>query len=240
MHSSEEHRKIRRRIWDDLTEVSIPDSRFHKNFLEFIPDFFGSDICALQLAGRPEFQQATMIMVTPDNGLRSTREEVLRSDHPLLLPTCRLGRGFMILEGVDVLEGQECLASTLDGAEFFGRPARKSDIDQFAPLTLLAAGASGVTTQGVRVQEGPNYFDLEWAILRHLGLVGEGTTVAVCVHDCQVVEDRLPPESWEVVADLVVTPTRVLEVEAAFKKPAGISAGVFPPGIVGTVLESLR
>jgi 5-formyltetrahydrofolate cyclo-ligase len=29
---------IRKRVWAELREVALPDSRFHWNFAEFIPD----------------------------------------------------------------------------------------------------------------------------------------------------------------------------------------------------------
>ncbi len=35
-------RIIRQRIWEKLNAVALPDTRFHMNFAEVIPDFIGS------------------------------------------------------------------------------------------------------------------------------------------------------------------------------------------------------
>ena len=40
---------VRRKIRSRLTDVALPDSRYHLDFAEFIPDFTGSDRA---LAGR--------------------------------------------------------------------------------------------------------------------------------------------------------------------------------------------
>jgi 5-formyltetrahydrofolate cyclo-ligase len=76
--------------------------------------------------------------------------------------------------------------------------------------------------------KGHGYFDLEWAMLRDIGVVTEATPVIALVHDCQVVDSDLQPSPHDTVADLIVTPTRVIEVPKVHPKPGGINWAVLP------------
>ena len=37
--NKEEKQQIRLKVWKDLKNIALPDSRFHLNFAEYIPDF---------------------------------------------------------------------------------------------------------------------------------------------------------------------------------------------------------
>jgi len=55
-----------------------------------------------------------------------------------------------------------------------------------------------------------------------LGLVDNNTTTVAMVHDCQVLSQELHPVEFDTVCDIVVTPTRVIEVDGAQKPQCGI------------------
>ena len=41
--NKQEKQQIRLKVWQKLKNVALPDSRFHLNFEEYIPDFKKSD-----------------------------------------------------------------------------------------------------------------------------------------------------------------------------------------------------
>jgi 5-formyltetrahydrofolate cyclo-ligase len=88
-------------------------------------------------------------------------------------------------------------------------------------VDLVVSGSVAVTETGARVGKGEGYSDLEYAVLRELGLVSESTTVATTVHALQVVESA-PVEAHDVPMDIVATPERVVETETPHDRPAGV------------------
>jgi 5-formyltetrahydrofolate cyclo-ligase len=86
----------------------------------------------------------------------------------------------------------------------------------------MATGASAVSVDGVRFGKGHGYFDLEWGMFTDLGLADDQTPVVACVHDVQVVEDKLHPSETDILVDLIATPTRLVTVERRGRRPRGI------------------
>lgn len=59
---------------------------------------------------------------------------------------------------------------------------------------------------------GQGFAELEYGILRWMGAVDGTTPVITTVHDCQVLEEDIPPGRMlehDVPVDIIVTPTRV-------------------------------
>ena len=67
---------IRQQIWEKLRPVAKPDSRFHLNFAEVIPDFEGSDLAIDRLVAQPAYREGRYAFVTPDNGLADLRRRM--------------------------------------------------------------------------------------------------------------------------------------------------------------------
>ena len=44
-----DRKQVRQQVWDKLRGVAKPDSRFHFDFNEYIPDFAGSDAALARL-----------------------------------------------------------------------------------------------------------------------------------------------------------------------------------------------
>ncbi len=113
---------IRQQIWDKLKPVAKPDSRFHLNFAEVIPDFEGSERAIDHVVAQPAYRDGHYAFVTPDNGLADLRRRMLDDGKTLVVSTYGIYRGFILLEPARIEPGQRLFASWLDGLEYFGRP----------------------------------------------------------------------------------------------------------------------
>jgi len=224
--------RARQNVWQALREVARPDSRFHFDFAEFIPDFQGSDTALARLLALPLYVDSQLIFITPDNCLEGLRAQALRDGKTILVPTYGIRRGFVKVAPDDVPDGCEEYASWLDGMESFGQRVSLLEIKQLGPLDFLVTGGSVINREGVRFGKGHGYFDLEWAMLYRIGVVDEETPVVAFVHDCQVVETQLEPSPYDTVCDRIVTPTRVIEVEGAQKPTVGVLWQRLEPGMM--------
>ena len=92
-------RIVRQKIWSRLAEVAKPDSRFHFDFAEFIPDFEGSEAATDRLFAIDEVASARHVFATPDNSLIEARRRLIGAGVTLIVPTYNLYRGFLLIEG---------------------------------------------------------------------------------------------------------------------------------------------
>lgn len=219
---------VRERIWERLRPVARPDSRFHLNFAEVIPDFEGSSIATARLTSLPFYQKGRYAFVTPDNGLAELRQQMLEAGKTIVVSTYGIYRGLYLLEPSAVPAGQERFASWLDGLEYFGRPISLAEIAERGPFQFMATGASAVSLQGVRFGKGHGFFDLEWGMFTEIGVVDEGTPVAAVVHDVQVVEEQLVPSETDILVDVIATPSRLIRVERQ-RRPRGVKWDLLDP-----------
>jgi 5-formyltetrahydrofolate cyclo-ligase len=233
--------EIRRQVWQRLRQVARPDSRFHWDFGEFIPDYEGSEHCAAAIRQMDAYRHSQMIFITPDNNLLTLREYAIRDNKTVLITTYGIARGFMMVERQDVPEDQERYAASLDGLEEYARFIDLNVLSQLGKVDLLITGASLISTQGIRWGKGHGYFDLEWAMLRELGLVGEETPIIAVVHDCQVTEVALTPDPYDTIVDYIVTPASITQLNRTLSKPDGILWNKLDPATIKKIppLEEL-
>ena len=217
-----EKNQLREQVWAELRKVARPDSRFHWDFKEFVPDFQGSQRCTDAILKTPFYRQAQTLFIAPDNSLQSLRQQVLQDGKTLLAATYAIKRGFHLLIPGSVPPEDAPWAASLDGMEEFGRSVSLQEIRALGRVDLMITGISLVTEKGTRWGKGHGYFDLEWAMFREIGVVDEGTPIIAVGHDCQVISTDLQPSAVDTVADLVVTPSRVITVEKTYPKPEGI------------------
>ena len=184
---------VRKEIRSRLADVALPDSRYHLDFAEFIPDFVGSDRALARVRELPCYRSGHYAFVTPDNCLTALRARILRDGKSMVVSTYGIYRGFVLLEPDMVPEGQETFAAWLDGLEHFGRAVTLAEIATRGPFDFMVTGASAVSLNGVRFGKGHGFFDLEWGMFTDLGVADERTPVVAVVHDLQVVEDTLSP-----------------------------------------------
>jgi len=218
--------ETRERVWSDLRAVARPDSRFAWDFSSFIADYEGSDAGATRLLERAGEPASTQWFITPDNNLDPLRERLIEAGASFVMPTYGIRRGFLRLDPSAVPAGQAAFASTLDGMNRFGERIPLSEMeDSLEPFEYMVTGASFVTGDGLRMGKGHGYFDLEWAMLREIGLAGDPTAVVAMVHDVQVLDDvhgRELAADHDTIVDEIVTPTTRIEIEDSPPKPAGI------------------
>ena len=213
--------EIRQQIWHKLRPVAKPDSRFHLNFAEYIPDFIGSERATERLVEQPFYQRGRYAFVTPDNGLAELRRRLLEDGKSLVVSTYGIYRGFVLLDPSTLAPGESRYAAWLDGLEHFGTPVSLAELVTRGPFDFMVTGASAVSVNGVRFGKGHGFFDLEWGMFTDLNLAGEATVVSAVVHDVQVVEDNLVAGDTDILVDHIATPTRFINTSRG-PRPHGI------------------
>jgi len=207
---------VRERIWDDLEESG--EARFPFPPHGRIPNFAGASDAADRLAEQPEWKEATTIKANPDAPQLPVRRRALHEGKTVYMAVPRPGRAVFpetrsrrtrgLRRGDDRLRFVETRRA--------GRP--RSD----RPRRSDRLGERRSDRGGWPNRQGEGYSDLEYAVLRELGLVDESTPVATTVHERQVIDDAVAIEAHDVAMDLVVTPERVVRPESGSEQPAGI------------------
>ena len=225
--SSASHDKdlIRDRIWTFLEEHNI--ARFPRPVFHRIPNFLGAEEAGRKVAGMKEFEDAKTIKVNPDSAQRQVRFEALSRGKLLLMPTPRLRSGFILLDDT-VPKARHRVASTIHGAFMLGK---KVPLDKLPAIDLAVVGSVAVAPNGGRIGKGEGYSEIEYGILRELGLVSESIPIITTVHDSQIV-DFVPSEDHDIAVDYIVTPTRLLAVNRKRPRPAGIIWSKVTPGMI--------
>ncbi len=113
------------------------------------------------------------------------------------------------------------MASSIKGAFKFGA---KVGLDELPRPDILVVGSVAVGRDGSRIGKGEGYSEIEYAVLRELGLVAEQVPICTTVHPLQVVDD-LPQDDYDVAVDYVVTPEEVIATHRKRKRPEGILWG---------------
>lgn len=206
---------IRNKVWKYLEETNIagfPRPVFHR-----IPNFAGAEEAGRRIATMKEFQEAHTVKVNPDSPQRQVRFEVLSHGKVLLMPTPRLRSGFILLDDT-VPKDRIALASSIRGAFAFGKQVA---LEKLPAIDLAVVGSVAVARDGGRIGKGEGYSEMEYGILRELGLVNESTPVITTVHDSQIVE-HVPLEDHDISVDYIVTPTRVYATKSMRPRPKGI------------------
>jgi len=216
---------IRDRIWTLLEEQNI--ARFPRPVFHRIPNFLGAEEAGRKVAGLKEFEDAKTIKVNPDSAQRQVRFEALSRGKLLLMPTPRLRSGFILLDDA-VPKARHRVASTIHGAFVLGK---KVPLDKLPAIDLAVVGSVAVAPDGGRIGKGEGYSEIEYGILRELGLVSDSTPIITTVHDSQIV-DFVPLEDHDIAVDYIVTPTRLLAVNRKKPRPAGIVWSKVTPGMI--------
>jgi 5-formyltetrahydrofolate cyclo-ligase len=231
--SVDERRKlIWARVYQDLLRHAVPDSRFNLDFMSFTPDFRGSSAATDRVAELPCYKNANTILLTCDNSLERLRYRALKDGKRILIGTYRLRRGFVLLDPARIDADNFELAACLDGMEKpgIGRTISLAQMrDEGLGIDLCITGGLAFNQQGVVIWEGHALFEVQWALLMDMKVLGLTARVVAVVHSCQVVkegelglEEVKPDKAGEVQCDFVVTPAKVFESEAAVKPTNGV------------------
>ena len=203
--------RVRRVVWQLLSEVARPDSRFDLDLSQYVPDFAGSNLAHKRVMKRDEWRQADVIFCAPDNSIEQLRLSALNAGKKILVPTYGLQRGFILLDGVKIPTTDHALAATLDGMERFGKRLGPADLRQAGVIELVVTGATAVTTDGRHIGGGQRYLALEWMMMKQLGVLSPNALVFAVVHDCQVVDEMVEAEP-DCLLDLICTNSREIDV----------------------------
>lgn len=220
----ESHKSIiRNKVWSQLHNVALPDSRFHHDYSSFIADFVGSSRATDLLASLPTYQHAEVLFIAPDNCIQELRFRALKDGKTVLVTTYGIRRGFWLLDPLAISGEKLEIASMLDGMERHGRHVTLEEIrSSLQRIDLMITGTGAINSQGLRFGKGHGFFDLEWAMLYTIGVVDASTQTIAVVHECQVLDEELVGEEWDTGCDFIVTNKRVIEVEEASKPRCGI------------------
>ena len=242
-HSVADHKaEVRERIWTELRKVAVPDSRFHYDFGAFIADFEGGDAAVGRLVDHAFYQRASLIFITPDNCLDRLRLQALRDGKTVLMTTYAIRRGFWVLDPREIGDEHLLYASTLDGMERVGKHVDLESISRMPAIDYMVTGTGAINMQGIRFGKGHGFFDAEWGMLHRLGRITEATPAAAVVHDCQVLDEVLVPDTFDTVVDVIFTPTRTIEVAQPHKPTCGILWDRLDPVMYETIppLQQLK
>ncbi len=210
--------RIRERVWRLLEEKGVVV--FPRPVYGRIPNFKGAERAAEQLFSTPEWKRAKVVKVNPDAPQRPVRLQALRGGKVLIMATPRMREGFLLLDPKLIPPRFYKDASTIRGAFRWGRKITLDELQKLR-VDLIVTGSVAVDRRGDRLGKGEGYAELEYAILRELGVVDEDTPVATTVHDLQLVEE-IPRDEYDLTVDIIATPSRLYRVEPRPPKPSGI------------------
>ncbi len=74
-------------------------------------------------------------------------------------------------------------------------------------------GCVAVLRGGQRIGKGEGYSELESAILLEFGKLTQETPYVTTCHDVQLIDQQIADiEPWDLVVDLIITPTQILRI----------------------------
>jgi 5-formyltetrahydrofolate cyclo-ligase len=207
---------IREKVWEKL------------GFHGLIPPFEGAGKAAERLRGLPEYKSAKRVMVPPDQAQLQVRINALMDGKELIMASPGLREGFFLVRKDMIKVPLWPKALRGSNIAFYGKPLSLKEIGE---IDLLITGAVAVGLNGGRLGKGKGYFDLEYQILREIGAVKEDVPIVAHVDDSQVFVE-VPLEEGDVSVNVIVTPTRVLRVNAPLWRPQGIKWDRIPSKLI--------
>lgn len=206
---------LREEVWDAMTAARVARFPGARNR---IPNFVGAEQAAERLRATDAWRQARTLKANPDSPQWPVRQRALEDAKTLYMAVPRLAEAkpFFLLDPAHLSDSPRA-ASSIKGAS---RSARTVDLDELDPVDLVVTGCVAVSPDGARLGKGGGFSDLELAVAAEAGLVGAHTVIATTVHDDQVLAaGRIPVTPHDFGVDLVVTPTRVIEVARRGRRP---------------------
>jgi 5-formyltetrahydrofolate cyclo-ligase len=208
--------EIRESVWRRLTEEKA--ARF-PGAPGRIPNFVGAAQAAERLTTLDVWQSARVIKCNPDSPQQPLRKRALEEGKVLYMAVPRLASQRCFLELDPDIVRNPYFASTIKGAFKAGRPVHPREM---RPIDLVVCGAVAVRRDGARLGKGGGYSDLEYALVRALGLLDPSTPITTTVHPCQVLDEPVPMARHDIVVDYAATPEELIICEPVYARPRGI------------------
>jgi len=175
---------------------------------------------SMRLEQLREFRDAEWVRVSFISRLYRTRLAALYHGKKLLVPRRGL-RGFVVLDPSTIRQSDYHMAATEPGLDKFGRVVDFDAESIRVDLFIIASMAVNPAT-GCRLGPGGDLEDVEYGMLRELGVVSDSTKVATTIH-AFALEDELPSECSDVPVDTVCTPERTVRVRKSAPKALGVN-----------------
>ena len=185
-----------------------------------IPNFVGAEQAAERLRGTEAWRRARTVKANPDAPQWPVRQRALEDGKTVFMAVPRLAdeHPFFLLDPAHLVDPPR-KASSIKGAS---RSARLVGVEELEPVDLVVAGSVAAGEDGARLGKGGGFSDLEFALAGEAGLIGPGTVAVTTVHDLQVrPAGAVPTVDHDFRLDLVVTPTRVIQVPRRGRRPKG-------------------
>ena len=178
-----------------------------------------------------DWERAGVLKANPDLPQLPVRAAALSEGKVVYVAVPRLAADLPFLSlDPDRLSVPARKAASIRGAASQGVPA---GFDAMAPIDLIVCGSVAVNRTGVRIGKGGGYSDLEFALGREAGVIGDWTSVVTTVHALQVLDEDLPETPHDFRLDIIVTPEEVIRVAP----PRGLQG---PPGILWDELDKTK
>jgi 5-formyltetrahydrofolate cyclo-ligase len=186
-----------------------------------IPNFAGAKPAAERLTRHPTWLAAEIIKANPDSPQTHVRRMALSQGKVLVMavPRLRDQHPFRLLDPRRLSDDEQREAATIKGALKHGKVI---DLDQVPELDLVLTGSVAVNLKGARLGKGGGFSDLEYGLLTEAGRIDRRTVIATTVHPIQIVRENLLMTGHDIPLNLIATPRAVIEVDGAYRRPAGI------------------
>lgn len=209
-----------------------------------IPNFVGADVAAWRLAQTDEWKRARTVKTNPDAPQIPIRLRALYEGKVVYAPVPYLTKSFPYLR-VDPRKMIERgisfeMAATSQGFVEHGEALQFEDVE---PLDFCVVGSVAVGRKGGRTGKGAGFADLETAIFRELGTIGDATPIATTVHSSQLVDDiRVVIEAHDTPLDFIATETELIRTAHTGGWPGGVDWDRVQPDQYESIpfLKSLR
>jgi 5-formyltetrahydrofolate cyclo-ligase len=227
---------IRERVWDRLESEGY--ARFPFPPHGRITNFEGAEEAAERALDLPELADAEAVKANPDAPQLPLRRGLLKQGTTVYMAVPRLSEADCFVELDPAKLADLDAAPTVSHMDEHGRQVGPEDVPE---LDAIVLGSVAVTEDGARIGKGEGYSDLEYAVLRELGLVDDDTPTITTVHDTQVVDEEIEVGDHDVPLDVICTPTRTIRTDAG-GKPDGLFWDVLDEKRIAEipVLEELR
>jgi 5-formyltetrahydrofolate cyclo-ligase len=227
---------IRKRVWDRLESEGY--ARFPFPPHGRITNFEGAKEAAERALDLPELARTDAVKANPDAPQLPLRRGLLKQGTTVYMAVPRLRETDCFVELDPERLNDLDAAPTVSHMQEHGRQVGPGAVPE---LDAIVLGSVAVTKDGARIGKGEGYSDLEYAILRELGLVDDDTATITTVHDAQVIDDEIAVGEYDVPLDVVCTPTRAIRTDAG-EKPEGLFWDELSEDRIGEipVLDELR
>lgn len=209
---------LREEVWAALTEEKVARFPGARNR---ISNFTGAEAAARRLRGTDAWAAARTVKSNPDSAQLPVRRYALEDGKTVYMAVPKLAEEdpFFLLDP-DHLADPPKRAVSIKNAT---RSARRVPVDALEPVDLVVTGCVAVGEDGARLGKGGGFADLEFALARAAGLIGDDTLVVTTVHELQLRgAGEIPWASHDAPVDLVVTPDRIVDCrEHRRERPSG-------------------